>query len=76
MQAKDLTESEIPMVLVCNKIDIFPDQRHVTREEGLRMANRLNCPYIETSAKLNINATKPWIEIVRQIRYHRWNKVS
>ena len=65
----------IPKVLVCNKIDIPYAQRKVTRKEGLEKASALNSPYVESSAKMNLNVERIWIEIVRQIRYHRRMKI-
>ncbi|MHA1623908.1 MAG: GTP-binding protein [Promethearchaeota archaeon] len=44
----------IPIVLVGNKIDL-EEERQITFEEGLNMANSLNASFIETSALGNIN---------------------
>ena len=44
----------IPIVLVGNKIDLT-EQREVSTEEGIAMANKLHISFIETSALENIN---------------------
>jgi len=38
------------MILVANKVDLST-RRRVSEEEGMRMAQKLNVPYLETSAK-------------------------
>lgn len=52
------------MVLVGNKSDL---QRQVSLEVVLQSkADRLdNCPYIETSAKFNLNVIKLFIELLQ-----------
>jgi len=45
---------DIPFVLIGNKIDL-EEKREVIREEGLKVAQRLNSSFIETSALNNIN---------------------
>ncbi|KAJ3142626.1 Ras GTPase ras2 [Physocladia obscura] len=53
MRVKD-TDDSIPMILVGNKCD-RNGEREVSREEGQALALRLQCDFIETSAKTRIN---------------------
>lgn len=44
------SRDEYPILLVANKVDLV-HLRKVTESEGRAMADRLNLPYMETSAK-------------------------
>lgn len=44
----------IPFVLIGNKLDL-EDQREVSREDGIKKAEELNCFFTETSALKNLN---------------------
>jgi len=60
----------VPMVLVGNKCDII-NKRDITREEGYFLAKRLQCEFIETSAKTCANVEKAFYTVVRCIRAQR-----
>jgi len=63
-----IEDREIPVILVGNKLDL-KDQRAVTREEGLELANNLSpdgVSYIETSAKNGENVG----DAFKLIAYH------
>lgn len=45
-----LYRDQYPILLVANKVDLV-HLRKVSESEGREMANRLNLPYMETSAK-------------------------
>ncbi len=45
-----LVRDEYPILLVANKVDLV-HLRKISESEGRAMANRLNLPYMETSAK-------------------------
>eukprot|EP00997_Jenningsia_sp_PLL12_P008439 NODE_5213_length_593_cov_84.198529_g4510_i0.p1 GENE.NODE_5213_length_593_cov_84.198529_g4510_i0~~NODE_5213_length_593_cov_84.198529_g4510_i0.p1 ORF type:complete len:165 (-),score=91.83 NODE_5213_length_593_cov_84.198529_g4510_i0:98-526(-) len=63
--------AEVPLVLVANKVDL-DKERVVTTEEGEQMAQRLNCKYIETSAKTRQNVDDAFVELIRLVlkRHH------
>lgn len=55
-----------PLVLVGNKCDMEKD-RAVDRNHGRNLAQSLSCPYMETSAKNNINVKEVFESLVREI---------
>ncbi|KAJ5080743.1 ras-like protein rasb [Anaeramoeba ignava] len=65
LRVKD--DDNVPLVLVGNKIDL-KNRRVVSIAEGKNLAKSFHCPYIETSAKTNLNVEEAFHEIVRVIR--------
>ncbi|KAH8991349.1 ras-like protein [Lactarius hatsudake] len=65
LRVKD-TES-VPIVLVGNKCDL-EDERRVDRNEGRFMSEEIGCHFVETSAKLGLNVTAAFLNLVRRIR--------
>lgn len=65
MRAKN-NDSSFPIVLVGNKCDL-EDEREVSTEDGQRLANRLNLPYIETSAKTRTNVDESFLKLASSI---------
>ncbi|TPX32825.1 hypothetical protein SmJEL517_g04169 [Synchytrium microbalum] len=63
-----------PVILVGNKNDL-PSERQVTREEGLALAKRLKCEFIETSAKTGVNVEKAFFQLIRMVRVQRFGTV-
>jgi GTPase KRas protein len=57
---------DFPCVLVGNKCDLA-NERQVSAEEGLSLANSWNCSFLETSAKEHINVHECFFDLVRQI---------
>lgn len=60
----------VPLMLVGNKSDKITE-REVSREEGMSMARKLGCEFIESSAKTSVNVDKAFFEVVRMIRLSR-----
>lgn len=60
-------------VLVGNKIDKV-SERKVSKEEGEELAKHYNIPYIETSAKQNMNVEESFITMASQIKKSLLNK--
>lgn len=67
-RVKDVTD--VPLILVGNKSDKVTE-REVSREEGIQMAKKLNCEFIETSAKTCVNVERSFYAVVRMIRAKR-----
>jgi len=55
-----------PMVLIGNKADL-EDQRTVTTEQGMQLAKRWGCPFIETSCKTDLNINETFQAVVREV---------
>ncbi|KAK9727864.1 RAS2 protein [Basidiobolus ranarum] len=60
----------VPVMLVGNKCDKI-NEREVSKEEGLGLARRLGCEFIEASAKTSVNVEKSFYTVVRMIRASR-----
>ena len=60
-------EENVPIVIVGNKCDL-EDQRQVSKEEGMQLAQEYGYPFFETSAKERINNVECFVELVREIR--------
>lgn len=65
--------SNLPIVICATMCDLF-DSREVSIEEGNQLAKKLNCSFLETSAKFNINIENLFIKIARKIRKYQIRK--
>jgi len=66
LRVKDV--QQYPVLLVANKIDLI-NARCVTKEQGQELADQLQIPYIETSAKNPpINVENAFHELVRIVK--------
>ncbi|RGB34856.1 Ras2-like protein [Rhizophagus diaphanus] len=61
---------DVPLMLVGNKCDKITE-REVSREEGMNMARKLRCEFIESSAKTCVNVERAFYTVVRMIRANR-----
>eukprot|EP01111_Echinosteliopsis_oligospora_P005413 TRINITY_DN1872_c0_g1_i3.p1 TRINITY_DN1872_c0_g1~~TRINITY_DN1872_c0_g1_i3.p1 ORF type:complete len:117 (-),score=20.89 TRINITY_DN1872_c0_g1_i3:104-454(-) len=59
-----------PIVLVGNKCDM-EHLREVPKEKGTELSFKLNCKFMETSAKNRINVPEAFFELVHQIKQWR-----
>jgi GTPase KRas protein len=66
---------EIPFVLVGNKCDLA-ESRQVSTERGQKLAEKLNCPFLEASAKTRYNVCEAFETLVREIRKYREKKTT
>jgi len=57
----------VPVVLIANKIDLPPNERTVTEEEGRALASKFNSSYLESSAKTKQNIQESFIFLIKQI---------
>ncbi|EGC31965.1 hypothetical protein DICPUDRAFT_82173 [Dictyostelium purpureum] len=63
-----------PVIIVGNKIDLVDLKKNdqvVSNEVIKELADSLGAPYIETSAKYNINVEKLFLNIVQNILYYK-----
>lgn len=65
LQTKDV--DSVPLVLVGNKADL-EGSREVSTTEGMNLAKRIGCPFLETSAKTGQNVEASFESLVREIR--------
>jgi len=56
-----------PVVICGNKADM-EDAREVSKEDGQALAQKLNCPFFETSAKTRVNVEEAFNTLVRNMR--------
>eukprot|EP01083_Nonionella_stella_P152216 487585_1 len=62
----DYDERDVAVVLIGNKCDL-EEQREVPTSEGERVAKLWDCPFIETSAKQDINVKIAFTQCAREI---------
>merc|ERR1712154_559803 len=67
IRTKDKDPSLIPIVLVGNKCDLV-DDRKVSVEQGKQLSKDWQCPFYETSAKMEINHKECFYQLVRRCR--------
>lgn len=65
LRVKD--DENIPFLLVGNKCDL-EGNRKVSHEEANAKAAEWNVPYVETSAKTNVNVDKVFFDLMREIK--------
>ena len=65
-------KTNIGKILLGNKVDL-EDEREVSKEEGEKLAQILECKYYETSAKTGQNVSDALDEIAK-ITYFQWKK--
>lgn len=68
----------VPVLVVGNKSDL-EEERQVSYEDGLHMAQHMSAPFLETSAKQAINVEEAFYTLVRLVRdeggsYHQSGK--
>jgi len=68
LRVKDV--ETIPFVLVGNKADL-ESSRCVSKEEGETLAKKLNCKFLESSAKTKQNVHECFHELVRDIKDYK-----
>ena len=64
-----MDEDTFPFIIIGSKCDL-DNERQVSKEEGEELANILECPFFESSARDRINIDEPMFELVRIIRHY------
>jgi Ras family protein len=57
---------DVPKVLIANKCDLL-NRREISLEEGKAFAKKINCPFLECSAKSNSNINKVFHSMLVEI---------
>jgi Ras-related protein Ral-A len=65
LRVKD--DENIPFLLVGNKCDL-ENNRKVSQDEANAKAAEWNVPYVETSAKTNVNVDKVFFDLMKEIK--------
>jgi|EP00505_MAST-04D_sp_SCG-Rhode-Island_P004048 Ras-related protein Rab-8A len=65
-QIEKINDQNVNKILVGNKCDL-EDERQVTFEEGTQMAAEYQIPFLEASAKDNINVADAFMQITRNV---------
>lgn len=71
----------VPVFLVGNKADLTDEERQVSFEEGVKMGKQFHAPFLETSAKQNINVEDAFFGLVSLVRdngamYNPYNEIT
>jgi len=67
VEIKDaLGQKTVPIILLGNKSDLV-SQRIISTDQGKERAEKWGCPFLETSAKLNINITEAFLTVTKLI---------
>ena len=66
-QIKEESNPNVLIYLAGNKIDVGEEDRVVKTEEGQKIANELNLPFYETSAKNGVNVNEIFEDILEKI---------
>ena len=77
-ELKNFTDKDCVICLIGNKIDLVEHKiksREVTKEEGEKLAELLQCKYYETSAKTGQNINEALDEIAK-LTYTIWKKAN
>jgi GTPase SAR1 family protein len=61
---------DVPIILVANKVDLEQTQRRVSSSEGMSLANKFGCSFLETSAAHRRHVDDVFHTLVREIRKH------
>jgi Ras-related protein Rab-1A len=68
-------QNNVRLILVGNKSDL-ENKRQVLTSEGQDLAEKLNIPFVETSALSDKNIEKLFIDIARKVREHMSNDLK
>lgn len=67
-QVREYADEGVRLVLIGNKCEVAPEERNVSYEEGRELAEKCGCPFLEVSAKDNINVTQAFDLIAREAK--------
>ena len=60
-------DTQIPMILVGNKVDLADSRREVSQQEAEGLAQSWGVSYVETSAKTRVNVEKAFMALMTDI---------
>ena len=69
-EVRDNSPKNVIIVIAANKIDIAPEKREVSEEEGESFAESFNLKFFECSAKEGINIDEAFQGLIEEINEH------
>ena len=57
----------MPIVIVGNKSDLRPEQRQVSADQGVALADEFKCAWTEASARYDENVAKAFERMIAEI---------
>lgn len=57
----------MPLVIVGNKSDLKAELRHVSADDGQKLAEEFSCSFTEASARNNINVAKAFEQMIAEM---------
>lgn len=66
-ELNSIADSSYKRLLLANKCDVDSSQRQVSVEEGSKFAEALDIPFMETSAKIDINVSEAFYQIATAV---------
>ena len=67
-QIKEYADDGVQLMLLGNKCEAIPSEREVSEEEGQALANKIECPFMEVSAKENIRVASAFQLIAKEAK--------
>lgn len=67
-QVKEYADEGVQLVLVGNKCEVAEEQRAVTFADGQELASRIGCPFLEVSAKEDINVAHAFQVVAKETK--------
>lgn len=67
-QVNEYADEGVQLVLVGNKCEVADEDREVSFQDGQDLAARVGCPFLEVSAKENINVEEAFQIIARETK--------
>ncbi|CAM9154723.1 unnamed protein product [Ectocarpus fasciculatus] len=67
-QVKEYADDGVQLILVGNKCEASAEERQVPYEDGQELATRIGCPFLEVSAKENINVSHAFQVVAKETK--------
>lgn len=75
LREQDFSEGRLPVILVGNKKDLI-ERREISFQEGDEYADRRNCLFCESSAKVGLDSTDIFTALSKEIRKQKLRSIE